>query len=208
MAHLGPVHRLLRAQQKFAADGSLKSGSMTRKSQFWEVFCHMSQQPSHKDKTLRAFRAYIELLDAAEWFKNQLRAPLASFDLTMSDFRLLEVLHREGAQFVPDLARKRTAYRQTFDDIVERLEERGWVRRKVVRLPPVEFARSHRPVSERDEPRSGRRVNVVGLTRAGKKFFGNVLPSHSKLVKAFMRVLDGTEQDSLARLCRNCGRAM
>ena len=31
---------------------------------------------------------------------------------------------------------------------------------------------------------------------------GNVLPNHSKLVKALLRVLNATEQDSLSRLCR------
>lgn len=31
---------------------------------------------------------------------------------------------------------------------------------------------------------------------------GNVLPSHSKLVRALLRVLNVTEQDSLSRLCR------
>jgi DNA-binding MarR family transcriptional regulator len=162
----------------------------------------MAHQPTHKDKTLRAFRAYIELLDTAEWFKGEVRAPLASFDLTMNEFRVLELLYREGAQFVPELARKRRTHKQRIDEIVERLGKRGWVGRKVVKLPPVEFARAHQAASMRDKPREGRRVSVVGLTRPGKKFFGNVLPSHSKLVKAFMRVLNGTEQESLARLCR------
>ena len=54
----------------------------------------------------------------------------------------------------------------------------------------------------RDKPRSGQRVSVAGLTKAGKKFFGKLLPRHSKLVKAFMRVLNGTEQESLAKLCQ------
>jgi hypothetical protein len=45
-------------------------------------------------------------------------------------------------------------------------------------------------------------VSVVGLTKSGKKFMGNVLPSHSKLVRALLRVLNVTEQDSLSRLCR------
>jgi hypothetical protein len=42
---------------------------------------------------------------------------------------------------------------------------------------------------------------VVGLTRRGKKFMKDVLPRHSKLVQALMRVLAGPEQDSLTRIC-------
>ncbi len=162
----------------------------------------MPRQPTHEEKTLRAFRAYIELLDAAEWFKSEVRAPLAAFDLTINEFLVLELLNREGAQFATQLAKKQNKSRQWTDELVGRLEKRGWVARKLVELPPVEFERMHWPASMRDEPREGRRVLVVGLTKSGKKFFRNVLPRHSKLVKAFMRTLNGTEQESLARLCR------
>ncbi len=162
----------------------------------------MPRQPTHEEKTLRAFHAYIELLDTAEWFKAEVRAPLAAFDLTLNEFRLLELLNREGAQFATELAKKQNKSRQWTDELVGRLEKRGWMARRVVTLPPVEFERMHRPASMRDEPREGRRATVVGLTKSGKKFFRNVLPRHSKLVKAFMRTLNGTEQQTLARLCR------
>ena len=36
------------------------------------------------------------------------------------------------------------------------------------------------------------------LTPLGKEFIGNVLPNHSKLVKALMRVLDTREKQSLS----------
>ena len=41
-----------------------------------------------------------------------------------------------------------------------------------------------------------------GPDAAGEKFIGNVLPKHSKLVKALMRVLDAREKQSLSRICR------
>ena len=162
----------------------------------------MSRQPTHKDKTLKAFRAYTELLDTAEWFRSELRAPLESFDLTMSEFRLLELLYRAGAQFVMEVAKIRGVSRQAMHEMIDRMESRGWVRRRTVTLPPVEFERMHWPEALRAIPRRGQRVSVVGMTKAGKKFFGKVLPSHSKVVKAFMRAISGTEQDSLARICR------
>jgi MarR family transcriptional regulator, 2-MHQ and catechol-resistance regulon repressor len=162
----------------------------------------MPHYPTHKEKSKRAFRAYMDLLDTAEWIKGELRGPLASFDLAMGDFRILEMLYREGALFLPDIARKRRSHRQGIDVIVGRLERRGWVRRGIVKLPPVDFERSHMPVSTRDERREGKRVSVAGLTKSGKKFMQNILPNHSKLVHALMRALNATEQDSLSRLCR------
>ncbi len=57
----------------------------------------MPKYPTHQDKTDRAFRAYLELLDAAEWLKGELRVPLASFDVTLPELRVLHLLHTEGA---------------------------------------------------------------------------------------------------------------
>ena len=98
----------------------------------------MSRQPTHKERTLHAFRAYLELLDTAEWFEREMRAPLESFDLTMAGFRLLELLYRVEIMTIPDVARRRGAVRQTMDAIVARLVERGWVRRMLIALPPVD----------------------------------------------------------------------
>jgi hypothetical protein len=43
---------------------------------------------------------------------------------------------------------------------------------------------------------------LVGLTAVRKKFFREVLPRHSKLVKSLFRALDSREQMSLSRMCR------
>lgn len=162
----------------------------------------MARYPSREERTRRAFQAYTDLLDTAEWMKGQLRGPLASFELAMGDFRLMEMLYREGALFASDVARRRGLHRQALDATIARLEKLGWVSHRMVTLPPVEFEQTHWAKALSKVPRTGRRAKVVGLTRLGKRFIGNVLPRHSKLVKSFMRALNGTEQESLSRLCR------
>ncbi len=162
----------------------------------------MSNQPTQKEKTLLAFRAYLDLLDTAEWLRGYMRAPLESFDLTMGGFRLLELLYREGPLTMPMIAERRGCRRQSPDAIIARLEGRGWVRRIIVALPPAEIEESHLPKAMRGKPREGPRVSVVGLTPLGKKFIGNLLPRHSKLAKALMRVLDAREKESISRICR------
>ncbi len=162
----------------------------------------MPKYPTHQDKTDRAFRAYLELLDAAEWLKGELRVPLASFDVTLPELRVLHLLHTEGALPVVEVARRRRCKWNNSVVMIARMERRGWVRRGVVTLPPVEFERAHLADSMRDVERRGRRLTVVGLTRPGKKFMRNLLPNHAKLVKSLMRVLNAKEQDSLFRICR------
>ena len=162
----------------------------------------MRSYPSVKERTERALRGYTELLDAADWLKREVRVPLESFGMTLTEFRLLQVLHREGAQPVVELARRRGSQWHHVCDMIERLEKHGWLRRMKAELPPVEFKDAHLPKSRSDEKRRGRRLTVVGLTAEGKKFLRNVLSIHAKLVKAMMRALDAREQDSLFRICR------
>jgi DNA-binding MarR family transcriptional regulator len=162
----------------------------------------MSHYPTPRERAKRAFRAYIDLLETAEWVKGQMYGPLLLYDLSMGDFRLLELLHRVGTSFVPDIARRRGLHRQAIDVTIARLTRRGFVRRLIVRLPPVEFQRAHVRGSKRGERRVGVRTSAVGLTKTGKRFIADVLPNHTKMVKALMRALDGRDQDTLSRLCR------
>ncbi|MGB7308565.1 MAG: MarR family transcriptional regulator [Candidatus Acidiferrales bacterium] len=162
----------------------------------------MPHRPSEKEKKLRAFQAYLDLLDAAEWFKSEMRAPLESFDLTMEGFRLLALFYEEGALPIADLARRRGCSRQNMDMMLARLEKRRWVGRVIVTLPPAEIEESRLPIRRRGRERKGQKVAVAGLTKAGKKFIGEVLPRHSKMVKALMRAITGHQQRTLSKICR------
>jgi len=138
-------------------------------------FCHMSQQPTLQEKTQRAFRAYATLVDTADWLKTELRGPLELFDLTVREFRLMEVLYRDGALPIADVAVRRKMGRSNLHKMIRTLSRRGWVRQAMVTLPPVEFTRAHLPEARRNEPRKGRRIAVVGLTKPGKKYMKDVL---------------------------------
>ena len=161
----------------------------------------MSRQPSQRDKTVRAFQAFLNVMDTADWFKNELRGQLESFDLTMGGLRLLEMLYREGALTVPDVARRRLCTRQNVGFVIASLEKRGWVRQMVVKVPAAAIKESRLSKLRRGIQREGPRVGVVGLTKSGKEFAGSVLPRNVKMIKALMRTLDGREQESLSKMC-------
>jgi len=156
---------------------------------------------THRDRTQRAFRACTVLIDTAEWMKTQLRGPLASFDLTLRDFRLLELLYSEGAQPVKEVGHRLGMRRTVVGRTIVRLSRMGWLRQIATTLPPIAFEHSHLHRALKNIPRRGRRIAVIGLTKSGKRFMKDVLPRHLKLIKAHLRVLHTREQDSLARLC-------
>jgi MarR family 2-MHQ and catechol resistance regulon transcriptional repressor len=157
-------------------------------------------QISRRGKTLRAYRAYLDLLDTARWFRTEMRGQLESFGLTMGGFRVLELLLREGPTHVGGVARKVHAARQNLEVIVDRLEERGWLRREAAMLPPAEMKKSRIPIAKRGRRRKGYRVTLLCLTPSGTQVIADVFPKHVKVVKSFMHVLDGREQETLSRL--------
>lgn len=160
------------------------------------------RQPSLKERTLRAFEAYLELLDAAEWMRRELRDQLETFDLTIDGFRLLEVLFREGPMTTENFCERRRCTRQTAASLVAPLEERGWVRFEVVWLRPVDEGGSKSGVLVTGKSRRGRRMGMMSLTPAGEKFMRIIVPRHAKVVFAVMRALDLREQESLSKTCR------
>lgn len=159
-------------------------------------------RPTQKEKTQRAFRAYLDLLDTADWLLGELYGQMRSFDLTMNGFRTLELLYREGPMRMADAARERQFNRQNLDVVVKRLEDRGWVRREYSRLAPAAIKPTHLSRIKHAKGSAGRRIVVLRLTREGEKFIGSVIPKHAKIVKAFMRSIDSREQESLSRICR------
>jgi DNA-binding MarR family transcriptional regulator len=155
-----------------------------------------------EDRKLRSFDAYLEVLDTAEWLRRQLIGQLEAFDLTIDGFRLMDMLYREGPIMTEEFCKRRRCSRQSFDALIDPLEEREWVKFEVIRLEPLEFEQTHLAERLRDQPRSGRRMGRVSLTPAGKNFMYVVFPRHSKLVFGFMRALTMREVDTLGRVCR------
>lgn len=161
------------------------------------------RRATQKEKTLRAFAAYLELLDTAAWLKTWMAGPLASMDLTMQGFRLLVLLYRDGPTPMTEAARQMRFPRQNLEFVLRRLEQRGWVGRENVRTPPG----TKRTPEEKKRRRTSLRrwawqFSAIRLTPQGEKFVGQVFPRHAKVVKALMRALDGREQESLGEICR------
>jgi DNA-binding MarR family transcriptional regulator len=155
---------------------------------------------THRGKTLRAFRAYLDLLETTAYMQKEMQSQLEAFDVTMRTIRILEMLYRKGPMAIRVMARQMKCSRQNIKNILRPLRERGWVALEMGTLPPVPKDESRLPVEKRGDKRRGRAVGIVLLTPRGKYFIGTFFPKHAKVVKSLMRVLDGREQVTLSRL--------
>jgi DNA-binding MarR family transcriptional regulator len=160
----------------------------------------MKRRPTQREKTQRAWGAYLDLVDTADWIRRELRGPLAAFGLTIEEFRLLVMLYRDGPLTMSMAAERRSRTPQAMHLTIVSAEEFGWVQRQIVALKPT-VKSSRVPRAKRGRWRLGRRMGIVRLTAQGEKLIGNVLPKQAKLVKAWMRALDGREQTTLSQLC-------
>jgi len=152
---------------------------------------------SASEKTQRAFGAYTDLMEAADWLRERLRGQLAFFDMTPGQFRILEMLRREGPTHQAAIAHRLGCSDATMAWMIKRVERKGWVWREAELLPSVR--------GETDGTGAatvGRRVVVVCLTEKGEERIAYVYSKHVKVVKADMRVLEGREQETLSRVCR------
>jgi DNA-binding MarR family transcriptional regulator len=154
-------------------------------------------------KTNRAFRAYIDLMDAADWLRGEMTGQLASFDLTMLQFRVLDALFRDGPQYQQLLSQKFSCSKQNIAAVLKGLRKWGAVRMDRCRLPSKPTDKVGAELWQRAGLRwQGRWIVLITLTPTGKRFIAHVIEKHKKVVKAWMRVLDAREQQTLSRLSR------
>lgn len=159
-------------------------------------------RPGQKEKTERAFKAYMDLLEAAEWIRNQVRGQFEIFGLTFREFQIMEMLERNGTMRTVDVAERCRCNRQNIDLIVARLVEMGYLLKQIMNLPPAEVKQTNLPKDRRGKTTAGRKIAIIGLSKLGRTMMKNVLKRHKKVVKAFFRALDGREQTSLSTICQ------
>lgn len=164
------------------------------------------KRPGRQEKRRRAWRAYLDLVDAADSIQERLGQVLDTFGLTMEEFRLLLLLYLEGPLTGKQATEMRRRNAQNMYRTIRQAEEFGWVRWQVKRVTP-EVAKAMRfSKDRRGRNNHGSHVGVVSLTQQGETLIERMLPAQEHAVGALMRTLDGREQITLSQLCRKlCG---
>jgi|SRR6185369_14634278 MarR family 2-MHQ and catechol resistance regulon transcriptional repressor len=107
------------------------------------------------------YEALLQLLRTAETLWNASRAFFAQWDLSPSQFNVLNVLHvQPDGCTQSDLSRQLIMHRSNVTGLVDRLEKRGLLRR--------------------EDHAKDRRVYIVVLTSAGRKLMRTVLPQYHR----------------------------
>ena len=134
----------------------------------------------------QALDAFIKLTRAAESVNRRVNDHLHEYDLTVSQFGVLEALFHLGPMPVGQLAGKILRSSANLTLVIDNLVKRGLATRE-----------------RRDDDR---RTVRISLTDAGRDLIAGLMPPHVAGVVAEFEVLSAEEQATLAALCRKVGR--
>lgn len=132
-----------------------------------------------------ALDVYIKLSRAAESLSGRINYHLKDYNLTLSQFGVLEAIHYLGPMQQNVLARKILKSEGNMTLVIDNLARRGLV--------------------TRERGTADRRSIVVSLTAEGRQLVERIFPDHVAKVVAAVSVLTAAEQEQLGELCRKIG---
>ncbi len=145
----------------------------------------MGTQYKGTNAEVRALNTYIKLNRAAESVFDRTNAHLNQYNLTTSQFAVLEALYHLGTLSQVEVAKKLLKSTGNITTVLQNLEKRALICR------------------ERD-PEDQRYVKV-SITDSGRQLIANIFPQHVQHIMESMNVLSADEQILLAELCRKLG---
>ena len=122
----------------------------------------------------------LQLLQTAETIWNASRLFFAQWDLSPSQFNVLNLLNREGPGLTQiELSRELIMHRSNITGLIDRLEQRQLVERKA---------------SSKD-----RRIWTIALTAEGRKFLRQILPHYYRIIEELWGDTPPKKAEELAR---------
>jgi MarR family transcriptional regulator, 2-MHQ and catechol-resistance regulon repressor len=128
---------------------------------------------------------WIVLARAFDAVERHSRASIGRFHLGTTEFGVLEVLYHKGELPVCDVQRRILVESSSTTYVVDKLCERGLVRR--------------RPST------TDRRVTLLALTATGRRLMDRIFPPHAEAMRSAVAALPRRDQTRAVRLLRTLG---
>lgn len=137
------------------------------------------------ETTSRALNTYTKLMRAAESVTNRVNRAMVEFDLTISQFGVLEALYHKGPLCQRDVAAKILKSTGNITLVIDNLEKRGLARR----------------ARDNDD----RRFLTVHLTEEGNELIAKAYAKVEAAIVSELSILTLPEQETLGGLCKKLG---
>lgn len=131
-------------------------------------------------------KLWIVLARAHAAVEAHVRADVARHDLTPAEFGVLELLFHKGPLLLSEVQKKILVSSGGITYLVDRLEQRGLVRR--------------------EECPTDRRARYAALTPEGESLIRRIFPEHARAIEHALSGLTREEQEQAIHLLRKLGR--
>lgn len=143
--------------------------------------------PSHDPAHDRALKLWVVLARAFAAIEGQVAEDIAQHGLTVAEFGILEVLHHKGSLLLGEIQKKVLVTSGGVTYLVDRLEQKGLVRR--------------------EQCPTDRRARYAVLTPAGTRLIARIFPGHAATIGELCSALTAREQEQATALLRRLGTA-
>jgi MarR family 2-MHQ and catechol resistance regulon transcriptional repressor len=137
------------------------------------------------DAKTRALKLWVILARAHNAVSQRAAEDVARHGLTLAEFAVLEALYHKGPLLLGEVQKKILVSSGGVTYLVDRLEQRGLVRRKLC----IE----------------DRRARYAELTEAGTALMDRIFPEHADMIADVVSSLDESEQREMIRLMKELG---
>ena len=143
--------------------------------------------PSGEEATQRALRLFVVLMRCSNAVAEQTRRDIAQYDLSASEFAVLELLYHKGPTLLGVIAERVLLTSGSMTYVIDQLEKQGLVQRIAC-------------------PTDRRRIHA-DLTEAGRAKIAAIFPGHAERIRQAMAALSPQEQEEAIRLLKQLGLA-
>lgn len=137
------------------------------------------------DAKARALKLWVILARAHNAVSQRAAEDVARHGLTLAEFAVLEALYHKGPLLLGEVQKKILVSSGGVTYLVDRLEERGLVRRKLCA--------------------EDRRARYAELTEGGVEMMNRIFPEHAEMISDVVSALDEEEQHEIIRLMKELG---
>lgn len=128
---------------------------------------------------------YLVLMQTSKAVQERMRSELNQYNLSMTEFSVLEVLFHKGKQTIQQIGHSILISSGSMTYIIDKLEQKGLLNR--IACP------------------DDRRVIHVVLTANGKDLMEKIMPKHTELVEDLFDSINPDEVQILVRLLKKVG---
>ena len=136
----------------------------------------------------KSMQTWIQLFRAFNKIRAKESSYIQSFDITMNQFQVLEVLYHRGDLSIGSITKLTMSTPGNITVVVKNLKRDGYL--------------------ETTPDDKDKRTSIVSISQKGKELIEKLFPNHAKNFEEYCKVLDDEETDTLFKILRKLHKSL